>query len=214
MFARKGFTLIELLIVIAIIAILALIAVPNFLEAQTRAKVSRVYGDMRSLSTALESYRIDHSAFPLCIGRGGAVSSWGSGGISQVTMLTTPQQYITSVDLADPFVPNNTEHDEFGWVLGQQGLAYSIHYVNIRHWLDYNPNVPKNHWSEWVLASQGPDKRKGPDPTNRVSDWWVAYYADTSMDPTNGKFSAWKYSPTNGTTSNGDILMWQGANTE
>ena len=37
----RGFTLIELLIVIAIIAILALIAIPNFLEAQTRSKVSR-----------------------------------------------------------------------------------------------------------------------------------------------------------------------------
>ncbi|MBW7937580.1 MAG: prepilin-type N-terminal cleavage/methylation domain-containing protein, partial [Candidatus Omnitrophica bacterium] len=36
---KAGFTLIELLIVIAIILILISIALPNFLEAQMRAKV-------------------------------------------------------------------------------------------------------------------------------------------------------------------------------
>ncbi|MEI8166588.1 MAG: prepilin-type N-terminal cleavage/methylation domain-containing protein, partial [Chloroflexales bacterium] len=61
---HSGFTLIELLIVVAIIAILAAIAVPNFLEAQTRAKVSRVKGDMRSLVTALEAYRLDQDRDP------------------------------------------------------------------------------------------------------------------------------------------------------
>ncbi len=38
--ARTGFTLIELLIVIAIILILIAIALPNFMEAQMRAKVT------------------------------------------------------------------------------------------------------------------------------------------------------------------------------
>ena len=55
---KKGFTLIELLIVVAIIAILAAIAIPNFLEAQTRAKVARVLSDQRTLGTAVEQYSV------------------------------------------------------------------------------------------------------------------------------------------------------------
>lgn len=62
---KKAFTLIELLIVVAIIAILAAIAVPNFLEAQMRAKVARVQSDMRTYSTAIGTYQIDHSSYPL-----------------------------------------------------------------------------------------------------------------------------------------------------
>jgi len=61
---KQGFTLIELLIVVAIIAILAAIAIPNFLEAQTRSKVSRVKSDMRTSTIGLESFHIDHGWYP------------------------------------------------------------------------------------------------------------------------------------------------------
>lgn len=62
----RAFTLIELLIVVAIIAILAAIAVPNFLEAQTRAKVTRAKADMRSMATAAETYNIDFNMYMIC----------------------------------------------------------------------------------------------------------------------------------------------------
>src|SRR5215204_6206211 len=82
----KGFTLIELLIVVAIIAILAAIAVPNFLEAQTRAKVSRVLSDMRTIATGIQIYFVDANKFPPS---------------HRLYMITTPVAYLTSI-------PNDT----------------------------------------------------------------------------------------------------------
>jgi prepilin-type N-terminal cleavage/methylation domain-containing protein len=62
--SNRGFTLIELLIVVAIIAILAAIAVPNFLEAQTRTKVSASMADIRTVVMAVETYSIDWNDYP------------------------------------------------------------------------------------------------------------------------------------------------------
>lgn len=55
--SRKGFTLVEIMIVVAIIALLAAIAIPNLLRARHNANETAAIGAMRTLSTALESYR-------------------------------------------------------------------------------------------------------------------------------------------------------------
>lgn len=62
--SRNGFTLIELLVVIAIIILLVSIALPNYLEAMTRAKVAQAKGEMKTLATALEMYKTDFGAYP------------------------------------------------------------------------------------------------------------------------------------------------------
>jgi prepilin-type N-terminal cleavage/methylation domain-containing protein len=98
----KGFTLIELLIVVAIIAILAAIAVPNFLEAQTRSKISRAKADLRTLATALESYYTDNNSYTFR-DSGDGQNYYTEG----LLLLTTPIAYITSVPL-DVFI---TEKD-------------------------------------------------------------------------------------------------------
>lgn len=61
---RRAFTLIELLVVVVIISILAALAVPNFLEAQTRSKVSRIKADLRTLAVGLDLYYLDNSSYP------------------------------------------------------------------------------------------------------------------------------------------------------
>ncbi|HNT36812.1 MAG TPA: prepilin-type N-terminal cleavage/methylation domain-containing protein, partial [bacterium] len=91
-FQERGFTLIELLIVVAIIGILAAIAIPNFLQAQTRSKVARVKSDMTTIVTCMETYRVDNNEYP--------ATQFSQE--SRYAFLTSPISYMRSIP-ADPF---------------------------------------------------------------------------------------------------------------
>lgn len=110
---NRAFTLIELLIVVAIIGILAAIAVPNFLNAQMRAKVSRTVSDMKAIHTAMEMYFLDNNYYPpdYDSGRVPNVSSPGNEMLS-FSRLTTPVSYMGSVPL-DAFYLNPQGQGQF-----------------------------------------------------------------------------------------------------
>ena len=123
---RRTFTPIELLIVVAIIGILAAIAVRNFMNVHMCANVSCAVSDMKTLETALESYRLDCNDYPL----------WTKNRVQEIDgahpneiryyRMTTPIVYIASVP-ADPFATeaNRSDFMQLGW-------AYD--YVNTGGW--------------------------------------------------------------------------------
>jgi len=213
---KSAFTLIELLIVVAIIAILAAIAVPNFLEAQTRAKISRNMADFRTATTAFETYHIDYNIYPydgfLHIGQSNiGHDEYNSNRISK--NLTTPVSYLTTCIFPDPFAEPQTPAT--GW----QGGNYKFWNTEATFGTKFDPveksNVQGYHqtehkYKEWkvefgefILFALGPDR---VDPGSGTTGWqnhrdWPGV---SNLPP----FSCWTpYDATNGTISNGNI-MW------
>ena len=194
MMRRKAFTLIELLIVVAIIAILAAIAVPNFLEAQSRAKVARAKADIRTLVMAVQTYIVDYNrCFPdnndantppwrkgnwwytkenpnspadmTFLNNG---SHWMENFYTRAVFipLTTPISYLSTVPL-DPFskvVPMGIDTRE----VTVNGAAY---------------------YAYLALFSGGPDRTEG--------NWYRGIAGQNNMGI--------EYDPTNGSVSQGDV---------
>ena len=179
---RTGFTLIELLIVVAIIGILAAIAVPNFLNAQLKAKVARVEGDLRAMKTAIEMYRLDNPGYPP------SCSLEIMGGVQfRAGEIFTPVQY-AFVPAVDPF--NSEEGSrtssfaskEYFYINRDSTCGWPITLLNLT--LDQVPSAPQN--SEYLLSSQGPDN--------------LSEVQDMRSSP--------MYDLTNGLISQGDILVF------
>ena len=175
---HSAFTLIELLIVVAIIGILAAIAVPNFVNAQIRAKVARVEAELKTCATAVELYRLDHGYYP---------TYNNSKDIHPAPhflpfSLTTPVAYLSS--LFDEIFPARN---------APEGIPakHEFHYFNRRQSPDLVASREESYFQqspgaggryEWFSFSHGPDT-----------------WGDGGLIP---------YAASNGLTSTGDIARF------
>lgn len=206
---RRAFTLIELLIVVAIIAILAAIAVPNFLEAQTRAKVARVKNDLRTHATAIEAYYVDWNRYTrdsdssLDV-QGGAGLPFERRANGAVT-LTTPVAYMSSL-LQDPFAA--------GQVVQVAGGSAQGYRIGSGTW-SYDPSFLPTadvQASHTVFQANGPSPcfvtlSPGPDRSRERIGYKCFPFRSTDS---NEQAPYLDYDPTNGTISRGDIYRFGG----
>lgn len=149
-----AFTLIELLVVVAIISILATIAIPNYLHAQTRAKVTAVAADEKVLSDALLIYRLDNNLWPPHL----------DGDKGQHRFLTTPVAYI-SKPIEDRFQKGilarwrNGYEDSVGFLHAE---PFAVQHKLYKHSEPTFFNETKN--AAFFIWSFGPDQRLNDRP--------------------------------------------------
>lgn len=181
--SQRGFTMIELTTVGIIILMLICIALPNFLEARIRACVAAAGSDMALVAQCLEEYFIAHRAYPP-----NRVEKLPEGGLagdgnpdlrgSALLILTTPTVYLSEL-VRDQF------HAETA------ASAY-YDYINFVDWTGGPVSTSfclSSGSAAYALISLAP---------NFQHETKAAHFPPTTI----------LYSPTNGTRSPGDMLLF------
>ena len=224
--SRRGFTLIELLIVIAIILILIAIAVPNFLSARLRAKVTQTAADMKTVDMAIHMCANDF------------------GGVDRPNWLCTNQNIYLSAAWDCGDIGNVPAIGIYsGWVMIHYGdIAPPVTYMGhiLTSPIPYIESCPVDFFNT-AMESNPPHPTFGFPASFHIGiflsgalagqgqpweDWWFLHmqqahpeirpnflFSLTSAGPDvrwSSVVGEYFYSPTNGTKTGGDI--WRFSN--
>ena len=224
-----AFTLVELMVVVSIISILTLIAVPNFTDAQVRAKVSAVKNNLRVQAQKFEILQIDTSKYPTA-GKWRWCLFW-----RVPTWITQADDKFDKFDIfyknmfgphQDPFEYEAMKRRgtrDYEWLAVKSGTEYLCNGFGFFHpkfmiegierggatWQDMDVNNWKalhDQAGEWMIYSPGPDLIVNSPYWIDVPGWG---YGETGDGGYREKNLFIDYDPTNGTVSYGNIIRTQ-----
>lgn len=200
MVQHRAFALVELFVVVCMVALLTVIAVPRFLDADTRSCTASTLSEMRSIAHALESYKTDHGAYPWIVSSPGYHLPAGGTYMGHFRAgLTTPVAYMSSLPV-DPFsatrLPLDDPYGMFGTTRGfwywSEAYSASAPWGGPGSWTNSGPGA-EAPGSKWAVMSRGPDQ------------YWAHMGHESSASAEVDRPLLWGYDTTNGTLSLGNI---------
>jgi type II secretory pathway pseudopilin PulG len=152
---RRGVSLLEVLIVGSTISIAAAVSAPWYIESAVRAGLARNRADYQMLRAGILAYALDHQGWPSS--EDGVYADHSAD--MNLSELTTPLPYLTSVPHLDPFTSGNAPVVEPGsWGPNK------YQYYNFCHYGSGSCGTPLRSWDgegqvwfrDWLIFSAGP----------------------------------------------------------
>ncbi|MEN6626544.1 MAG: hypothetical protein ABFD69_09985 [Candidatus Sumerlaeia bacterium] len=201
---RDAFTLAELIIVTIIILLLASLVTPAIHKPSPKGQISRVQNDIRSISLAMESYRIANGTYPAS-----EMDTPLPGRTTRIEvdlrLLTTPQAYL-----------NRVPQDVFRRLAQDPNPEFRVYAVAYETSAPTFAKYPRTAWMTWSIGLDMLDNTGGYHAIRSVLRNESAPFPCVGADKT-GKFiggtgalNGLRYDPTNGVYSYGDIYRFEG----